>query len=76
MYALNLNEDRRILSVTYPQYAPESAELVETLPEGNVYHYLYIDGQYVYDPLPIQEKPVEEPAFDEVLNVLLGLSEV
>lgn len=55
MYALNLNEDNRILSVTFDQYAPASQPRVDALPDGNVNDYLYVDGEYVYDPLPEPE---------------------
>lgn len=51
-YALNLAENGRILSVTYPQYAPADATIVDTLPEGDVSDYRYVDGEFVYDPLP------------------------
>ena len=57
-YALNLAEDGRILSVTFEKYAPEDAVLVDELPEGNLYEYRYVDGEYVYDPIPVE--PVEE----------------
>ena len=56
-YALNLAEDGRILSATYEKYAPADAVLVNTLPEGNISDYLYVDGAYVYDPLPESEEP-------------------
>ena len=59
-YVLNLAEDGRILSATYPKYAAEDAATVEILPEGDISDYLYIDGEYVYDPLPEPEQP--EPA--------------
>ena len=36
MYALNLAEDGRILSATYPKYAPADAVIVEALPEGDI----------------------------------------
>lgn len=64
MFALNLNEDNRVLSVTYPQYAPENAPQVETLPKGDLYDYLYVNGEFVYDPLPVepQPEPVDEMA--------------
>lgn len=55
MYALNLTEDKRILSATYPKYAPADAVIVEALPEGDISDYLYADGLYVYEPLPKQE---------------------
>ena len=51
-YALNLSEDGRILSATYPQYAPADAVTVEALPQGDISDYRYGDSQYVYDPLP------------------------
>lgn len=67
LYALNLNEENRILSVTYDKYAPASQPRVETLPanedgtSANVVDYLYVDGEYVHDPLPEPEVPEEQP---------------
>lgn len=55
-YALHLAEDGRILSATYPQYAALEDVFVDELPEGDISDYLYVDGQYVYEPLP---EPVE-----------------
>ena len=55
-YALNVAEDGRILSATYEECAPAGAVAVEQLPEGDIADYLYIDGQYVYDPLPVPEE--------------------
>lgn len=52
MYALNLSEDNRILSVTYDEYAPKEQPRVETLPEGDVTDYKYIDNEFIYNPLP------------------------
>lgn len=59
-YALNLDQEGRILSATYPQYAPADAPRVDTLPEGDVSDYRYVDGEYIYDPLPEPEQP-EQP---------------
>ena len=61
MYALNLAEDGRVLSATYPQYAPEDAVVVDALPEGDIYEYRYVDGGFVHDPLPVPEQP-DEPS--------------
>lgn len=61
LYALNLDDDGRILSATYDQYGAEGQPRVETLPEGNIPDYKYIDGEYVYDPLPQPESPEPEP---------------
>lgn len=73
MYALNLAEDNRILSATFDEYATEDVPKVETLPEGNITDYKYVDGGYVYDPLPEPEPTPTEPTVDEVLDVLLGI---
>lgn len=59
MYALNLDTDGRILSATYAQYAKEGAVLVDTLPSGDIYDNRYVDGAYIYDPLPKVEMPAE-----------------
>ena len=75
MYALNLDgATGRILSATYPEYAAEDNALVEALPEGDISDYLSRDSEYVYVPLPKPEE-VEEPTTDEILNVMLGVSE-
>lgn len=59
-YALNLADDGRILSVTFEKYADKgSMPIVEELPEGNVADYRYVEGEYIYDPIPKEE--VEEP---------------
>lgn len=50
-YALNLAEDGRILSATYPKYAPADAVLVETLPDGDISEYIYRDGEFIHDPV-------------------------
>lgn len=74
-YALSLAEDGHILSVTYEKYAPADAPLVDELPEGNVANYRYVDGEYIYDPIPEPELPVAEPTADDILNALLGVTE-
>lgn len=57
-YALNLAEDGRILSATYEEYASDDNVLVDELPDGDISEYLYVNGQYIHDPLP-------EPEVDE-----------
>lgn len=63
-YALNLSEDRHILSATYEEYAVEEMPIVESLPEGDVSDYIYNeDGTYTYSPIPEEPKvivPTEE----------------
>ena len=76
IYALTLDkETKRILSVTYLEYASPDAVFVEALPEGNLSDYLYIDGIFIYDPLPEPEPVDPGPSDHELLMALLGVSE-
>lgn len=52
LYALNLTEGNRVMSVTYDEYAPSEYPRVKTFPKGNISDYKYIDNEFVYDPLP------------------------
>lgn len=70
-YALNISEDNRILSacVVLPNGNYDGMPIVDTLPEGDLPDYLYVDGEYVYDPLPKPEpvEPTPEPTvWDEL----------
>lgn len=60
-YALNLDEDGRILSATYESYAVAGMPIVDTLPDGDITDYKYIDGSYVHNPLPKPEPPKPDP---------------
>ena len=70
-YALNLAVDHRILSacVVLPNGNYDGMPIVDTLADGNIYEYLYVNGEYVHDPLPEPEpaEPVEDPTvWDEL----------
>lgn len=53
MYALNLNSDNRILSACIVLPAtPADLPKVDTLPEGDINDWLFVNNQFVYDPLP------------------------
>lgn len=78
-YALNIAEDGRILSATFPQYASADAKMVVGLPEGNITEYIYHDviedGEiigYYYDyvPIPEEDTETEENTEDLVLEIL------
>lgn len=56
-FSLNIAEDGRILSATYEKFAPADAVFAGELPEGDISNYRYVDGMYVYDPLPELEQP-------------------
>lgn len=66
-YALNLSDDCRILSVTYPQFAPADAVIVDTLPDGDITEYRYVDGEFIHDPLPAEES-VELPSKLDIIE--------
>lgn len=61
MFALNLGENGRVMSVTKPEYAPAYAVTVEALPEGDTHEYRYVDGAFIYDPLPEPEPTPATP---------------
>ena len=65
-YALNLAEDGRVLSVTFEKYAPVNAVIVEELPEGDVSNYRYVDGEFIYDPVPVVEMEEQPTQLDRI----------
>nr|DAM68341.1 MAG TPA: hypothetical protein [Caudoviricetes sp.] len=69
MYALNLDTDGRILSATKDQYGAEGQPRVDHLPDDDISNYKYMDGEFVYDPLPKPpepESPAEPVPYDEL----------
>ena len=70
---MNLDADGRILSATYEAYAVAGMPIVEALPDGDITDYKYIDGSYVYDPLPEPQPQPAEPTAEELLNIILGI---
>lgn len=81
-YALNLDVNSRILSVTFEKYAPKDAVKVDYLPEGNIADYKYINGEFVHDPLPVIEVEEKPSQLDRVesqiayLAIMTGHSEI
>ena len=71
MYALNLADDGRILSVTLDRFAPPEQPRVETLPDGDVTDYLYMNKTFVYDPLLTPDHPdPNRPATEDRVTAL------
>lgn len=60
-YGLVLDENNRIIEAPVQRYAPADAIIVDKLPEGEYNDYLYVNGEYVYDPLPRPEPVEPEP---------------
>lgn len=70
MYALNIGDDGRVLSATTASMAPSGAAFAYTLPDGNIYDYRYVAGEYIYDPLPKPEEVVMVTVTADELAVL------
>lgn len=73
IYALNLApEDSRILSATEDKYGAEGQPRVTELPEDDISDYKYIDGEFVYDPLPKppEPAPVEYVTYEELASAI------
>ena len=68
-YILNLSSDNRVLSVGSNPNGIIPKGMIETgsLPDGDYSDYLYIDGEYIYDPLPVEEI-VETPTQLDILE--------
>ena len=62
MYALNLSDDERILSVCIAlPTTPNTLPRIDLLPNGEITDYRYENGEYIYDPLLDQpNQPLRE----------------
>lgn len=76
-YALNLADDGRVLSawVVLPHGNYTGMPIVDELPDKDITDYRYVDGAFVYDPIPAPAPAEEEPSAEQILNVLLGVTE-
>lgn len=78
-YVLNLADDKRILSVWHALNTEnyENMVIVDRVPENNIYEYQYIDDQFIHNPLPVEELPVQATTeerltdLESALNLLL-----
>lgn len=74
MYELILDASGRILYATSPVEENTTNPVVDALPSGIISDYLYVNGKYRYDPLPVPPEPTPETSADDILNVLLGVT--
>lgn len=87
MYALNLGENERILSVCNCLEGQTYEITVDSFPDGDVSEYRYENGEFIHDPLPTPEPRPAEPTVEEdtlsmlvdheerIINLELGLTE-
>lgn len=66
-YALNLAEDGRVLSITEEEFGCEGNVIVDSFPDDDTYQYRYINGEFIYDPIP---QPIYYPITTR--NVISG----
>lgn len=77
MYALSLDENNRIISIcTVLKFTPEYLPRVDALPNGDYNNYLYIDGEYIYSPLPNEEPNNQDNEYiptqeDDIMAMLI-----
>lgn len=70
MYALNIDkETNRILSACFVLENGDytGMPIVDTLPNGDITDYLYIVGEYIYNPLPV-EPIIEQPTQLDIIE--------
>lgn len=63
MYVLNIAEDGRILAVfmKLPNGDYTGMPIVDEMPDGMPTDYMYVDGEFVYNPLPPAKLPEDKP---------------
>ena len=85
MYALKLDANNRIMSAcrVLPKGKYDGMPIVDTQPDGDITNYLYIDGEYIYDPKPKDSDPEPDPVLGEDLTademataIMEGVNEV
>lgn len=71
MYAINLAADGRVLSASYrmPGIDYPGMITVDRLPDGDISDYRYVDGEYVYDPLPRPDEQ-DTPTLEDRVDTL------
>lgn len=71
-FALNLAEDDRILSawVVLPAGNYNGMPIVEELPDGDITDYLYKNGQYIYEPKPVEPAPEPAPSLESRVSTV------
>ena len=67
-YALNIDRDGRVLSVTYKEFASEGMPIVDNLPAENMADYRYINNEFIFDPQPkLEFEPTAQDDIDAML---------
>lgn len=73
-YALYLDSDSRILSVTYDEFAPPEYPRVSELPSGDVTDYKYVNEQFIHSPRPHPPQPPQPPEPGDTSEEIIRLN--
>ena len=66
MYVLNIEPGtNRLLSAGRMCNPPPDAVMVDELPDGKITDYLYVDGAFIYEPVPTEEHAEGESTIRE-----------
>lgn len=67
---LSLDIENRITAAYYmlPNGNYDGLPIVDSLPNGDILDYLYVDGEFVYSPIPKEEKTVETPSKLDIIE--------
>jgi hypothetical protein len=67
---LSLNEEHRITSacVMLPKGNYNGLPIVDSLPDGDILDYLYVDGEFIYSPIPKEEESAETPSKLDIIE--------
>ena len=69
MYKIIIAGDGRVLSAATGDSAITGAVEVDTLPDGNIHDYRYVDGAYVHDPEP-EPEVIPTPTMGERMDAV------
>ena len=69
---LILDADKRIMSActALPQGNYGEMPIVDNVPAGNLPDYLYVNGEFIFDPLPEVEAAVPQLSLEERVKAL------
>ena len=78
MACIMIDDTNRITAASETHHCGDE-EIVVDIPEEawekGIHNHKYVDGEFVFDPLPEPEQPEAEATTDDVLNALLGVTE-
>lgn len=76
-YAIKLGSDMRVMYATFEQYKSGDMIIVDKLPDGNIYDYLYINKKFVYQPEKEEPEDKEKtPTEEKFENINTAITDI